>query len=182
MEKCVFKMEGDWIEMSSSWKEKMEEGLSKVQGGIDQGKQKIQTTQESMKIKREIQEQSRLKAEALLKLGQLTYKKLREGSVHDRDLQDASAEIVQQDTFIFQKNKELAVLNEQSTEVAVCGTCQKENDANAAFCGGCGAEMKKQDQPLATAVTPCPTCKTDMPDGANFCPCCGTATTNSTTI
>lgn len=74
MEKCVFKMEGDWIEMPSSWKEKMEEGLSKVQGGIDQGKQKIQTTQESMKIKREIQEQSRLKAEALLKLGQLTYK------------------------------------------------------------------------------------------------------------
>ncbi|MFK3936167.1 zinc ribbon domain-containing protein [Alkalihalobacillus sp. NPDC078783] len=168
--------------MSTSWKEKMEEGLSKVQGGIDQGKQKIQTTQETMKIKREIQEQSRLKAEALLKLGQLTYKKLRAGSIQDRELLDASAEIVEQDTFIYQKNKELSLLNEQAKDGAVCESCQKVNDANAAFCGGCGAEMKKQDQPEATTVTPCPTCKTDMPEGANFCPCCGTATTNSTTI
>ncbi|MDQ0206945.1 zinc ribbon domain-containing protein [Alkalicoccobacillus murimartini] len=168
--------------MTTGWKDKVGEGLSKVQGGIDQGKQKFQTSQEMMKIKREIQGKSAEKAEVLLQLGQKAYEKLRAGALLDEDLQSLSSQIVAHDTFVYQKSKELSVLSEESKLGVVCTQCHKENDANASFCGGCGSELVVEEKVDPTALVACGTCSESMPETSNFCPCCGTAATHQNNV
>src|SRR4051812_16683978 len=46
----------------------------------------------------------------------------------------------------------------------ICGACQSENPAGAAFCMTCGAALPRT----------CPSCGEQSPAGAKFCGACGT--------
>ncbi|TSB48504.1 zinc ribbon domain-containing protein [Alkalicoccobacillus porphyridii] len=162
--------------MTSGWKEKVGEGLSKVQGGIDQGKQKLQTTQEATRLKRDLQHRYSDKSEILLQLGQEAYRKLREGTLVDPELEGLSAKLIEKDVSIFMNQKELTnLMNDDSQAVVQCSHCQKENAADALFCGGCGTAIAA---PVTEeeAMVSCHVCSIDRPQTANFCPCCGTST------
>jgi len=162
--------------LSNNLQSKLGEGLSKFQGGIEQGKQKLQVVQEISKHKKEINETSIKKSKILLELGQSTYKKIRSGEIVDSDLNEMTKGIVGLDHLIYQSTKKISELNQSNADsnVLTCSSCQAPNDINAKFCGGCGAKMEKEPAVETSSGVSCVTCEEVLSDTANFCHCCGT--------
>ncbi|WP_169891047.1 zinc ribbon domain-containing protein [Litchfieldia alkalitelluris] len=162
--------------MSNNLQSKLGEGLSKFQGGIEQGKQKLQLVQEINRLKKEINEVSGKKAKVLLEVGQATYNKIRQGEITDPELVELTEKLVGFDHNIYQSRKKVAELNSTSDNQGgiTCPSCQTVNSNDAKFCGGCGAKVEAAATVLSVEGEPCVKCEESIPHDANFCPCCGT--------
>ena len=151
---------------------KMGEGLSKLQGGIEQGKNKQKTTQEVSKLKKQIQDTSAKKAELLINLGQAAYQLIREGKITDHQLIDLAQPMIGFDQVIYQANKTTAELTEENNKQYVCDCGAPINPADK-FCGNCGKKVTIEE-PEQIALIQCPSCEEEMPEDTKYCVSCGT--------
>lgn len=159
--------------MSNHLPSKLGEGLSKIQGGFEQGKQKLQVVQEITKLKRSINELSVEKSKVLLRLGQLTYYKLRSGELADTELQELSSSIMALDRESYQISKKITELSNSNPDQLICNHCGTSNGLNDKFCGGCGKKIEIKMDIDQTTASDCMACGQLVPDEANYCPCCG---------
>lgn len=164
--------------MSNQLPSKLGEGLSKIQGGFEQGKQKLQVVQELTKLKRSVNELSLEKSKVLLSLGQLTYHKLRSGDLVDKDLHELSTSIIGLDRESYQLSAKIAELSTSNPDQLICNHCGTANGLNDKFCGGCGNKVELKMEIDLSIASDCISCGQLVPDEANYCPCCGMRKSN----
>ncbi|KAA0548383.1 zinc ribbon domain-containing protein [Bacillus sp. BGMRC 2118] len=161
--------------MSSNLQSKLGEGLSKFQGGIEQGKQKLQIAQEVSRLKKEMNDTSTRKSKVLLEVGQAAYKKIRNGEITDPELIELTTKLVGYDSTIYQsitKITELQLSTDHNQEM-ICPSCQTANDEHAKFCGSCGEKILVEKLVDTEESEHCVKCEQSIPLDAHFCPCCG---------
>ncbi|WP_078553933.1 zinc ribbon domain-containing protein [Bacillus alkalicellulosilyticus] len=166
--------------MANDFQSKIGEGLSKFQGGIEQGKQKLQVTQEMNRLRKMIQELSVKKSAVLLELGQVTYKQIRAEAIAAEELVTISDQLVSLDKQIYLATKQLSEMNKTEDNAVVCGSCNEANGPNDKFCGSCGTPLEKPAEVDLSEGISCVTCEEIIPKEANFCPCCGSKSDNKT--
>jgi hypothetical protein len=159
-------------DLANDLQSKLGEGLSKVQGGIEQGKQRLQIAQEINKLKKSIAESSQKKSKILLEVGQLTYRKMRTGELQDADLLHMSNNIIDLDKQMYMATTQIAELSKTTQNGVLC-SCGTMNGMNDKFCGGCGAKIEQPAEIDLSTASSCSQCEEIVPVGANFCPCCG---------
>ncbi|ARK32568.1 zinc ribbon domain-containing protein [Halalkalibacter krulwichiae] len=160
--------------MSGHFQSKLGEGLSKFQGGIEQGKQKLQVAQEVSRLKKEIQETSVRKSKILLELGLRTYQKIRTGEIDDEELVELTKNVYGFDQHLYASSRKVAELNKKEEESgSVCPSCETVNSADAKFCGGCGTKVERAAAVESVEGTACVRCEETVPEEAQFCSCCG---------
>lgn len=166
--------------MSNQFQSKLETGLSKVQGGLEQGRQKLQVVQEINRLKKEIQEASVKKSNVLLEVGQATYAKIRNGEIEDPALLTITGQLIALDQQIYQSTMKISQLNSRNQEGQgkVCTTCQTSNGVDAKFCGGCGGKIDAEVKVELSVDATCDKCEESIPASAHFCPCCGSKVAN----
>ncbi|XXM72934.1 zinc ribbon domain-containing protein [Lysinibacillus sphaericus] len=161
--------------MSTNLQSKLGEGLSKFQGGIEQGKLKLQTVQEINKVKKEIHDVSVKKSKILLETGQRVYMKIRNLEIQDPELMELTSKLTELDQAIFEGSKKIAELSSRPDQNGmICPSCQTPNEVDAKFCGGCGAKVEKAAEVEAGTGEACLTCNEAVSPYANYCHCCGT--------
>lgn len=157
----------------SDLQSKLGEGLNKIQGSLQHGKQKIQTVQEISGYKKVIQEKAEARANLLLRLGEETYKKIRSGEIKDDSLNEFLTNIASFDKDIYQAQKSIESLN-LITESRSCKNCGTQVSNDDKFCGSCGQvqEMASVNMDQQEMVA-CPVCEEKIPSKSEFCVCCG---------
>jgi ribosomal protein L40E len=161
--------------LSTNLQSKLGEGLSKFQGGIEQGKLKLQTVQEINKVKKEIHDVSVKKSKILLETGQKVYMKIRNRELQDPELMELTSKLTELDQAIFEGSKKIAELSSRpDQEGAICPSCQTPNEMDAKFCGGCGAKVEKAAEAESDSGEVCASCSERVSPDANYCHCCGT--------
>ncbi|WP_263629633.1 zinc ribbon domain-containing protein [Bacillus tianshenii] len=158
--------------MANDLQTRLGEGLSKVQGGIEQGKQKLQVAQEISRLKKSMAECSLKKSKILLELGQVTYRKLRSGLIQDEELATHVGSIVGLDKQMYTASKQIIELS-KTTQNGIACSCGTVNGATDRFCGGCGSKIEQPNEIDLSTASACGKCEEVVPVGANFCPCCG---------
>ncbi|WP_379968812.1 zinc ribbon domain-containing protein [Ectobacillus sp. sgz5001026] len=153
--------------------ETLESGVTKLHGGIEQGKIKLQLAQEMVQLKREIQDLLQKKAEFLLELGQLAYLQLRSDELQKVDLVHTIDPIEKIDISIYQANKRLSELK-QSQEDGITCNCGAPLTMSDKFCGNCGTPNPMLNRAKETNLVKCQNCGQDTPNDASYCPVCGT--------
>ncbi len=61
---------------------------------------------------------------------------------------------------------------DEAPKAEACPECGTENDADANFCKGCGADISAEESE-PEPLTNCPDCGSDVDEDANFCSSCG---------
>lgn len=164
--------------MSNHLPSKLGEGLSKIQGGFEQGKQKLQVVQEVTKLKRSVNELSTDKSKILLRMGQLTHHKIRNKELSDSELQELSTSIIALDREIYQTSKKIAELSQTNPDQLICDHCGTANGLNDKFCGGCGRKVEIKIELDQSNAIDCMACGEKVPGEAKYCPCCGIRNNN----
>lgn len=161
--------------MSTNLQSKLGEGLSKFQGGIEQGKLKLQTVQEINKVKKEIHDVSVKKSKILLETGQKVYMKIRNLEIQDPELMELTSKLTELDQAIYEGSKKIAELSSRPDQGGtICPSCQTPNEMDAKFCGGCGAKVEKAVEMESDSSEACVSCSELVSPDANYCHCCGT--------
>jgi Double zinc ribbon len=161
--------------LSTNLQSKLGEGLSKFQGGIEQGKLKLQTVQEINKIKKEMHDASVKKSKILLEVGQNTYKKIRNNELQDPELVELTSKLTELDHSIYESSNKISVLKSSTDQhEVVCPSCSTPNEPNAKFCGGCGSKVEKAVDLESESGKACINCSEPVSLEANYCHCCGT--------
>lgn len=164
--------------MSTNLQSKLGEGLSKFQGGIEQGKLKLQTVQEINKIKKEMHDVSVKKSKILLEVGQSAYKKIRNSELQDQELMELTAKLTELDHSIYEAARKIAELKSSPDQNGiVCPSCSTPNEPDAKFCGGCGSKVEKANELESDSGKACAGCSEPVSLEANYCHCCGTKVT-----
>lgn len=148
-------------------------GLNMLQGSLQQGKQKLQIAQEISQQKKLINENAEKKAELLLKMGEMVYKKIRTGEIADGQLDTVAKEIIQFDQRIYQSQQTLAQLNMSSQQRQSCTSCGGPITTDDKFCGACGQKVEHAQATTRIETEACPVCEADVPVNTAFCVCCG---------
>jgi hypothetical protein len=161
--------------LSSNLQSKLGEGLSKFQGGIEQGKLKLQTVQEINKLKKDIHDTSVKKSKTLLELGQKVYKKIRIGEIQDQELLDLTSTLVDMDHVIYKTSRKVNELSSQPGQenAIICPACETPNDLDSKFCGGCGVKVEQGVEIEPESTNGCLHCGEQISPVANYCHCCG---------
>ena len=127
----------------------------------------IQKESEKLKIKKSINEYEDLKAQALLKLGIMTFDKIRKNKIYDEDFNDLCEEIKNYDIEIYTKYMSLRNFEKESNKTTCeCGYVAFKNEK---FCPQCGNSLIKEEK-LSII---CPNCNQETDEDSNFCACCG---------
>ncbi|MBB6453082.1 RNA polymerase subunit RPABC4/transcription elongation factor Spt4 [Salirhabdus euzebyi] len=150
---------------------KFTEGVSKLQGGLQQGKQKFQNAQEAQKVKRNIAHLSNQKGKLLIELGQALYFEYRKGAIVNEEITNRAAAIEELDVTLHQQ---LTLLNELTSSkdegfACECGTSLSHADQ---FCPNCGTKVVKPEEEIKETKV-CNSCSQEIPFDANFCNVCG---------
>ena len=148
-------------------------GLNMLQGSLQQGKQKLQLAQEISQQKKLINENAEKKAELLLKMGELVYKKIRTAELSDPQLDAFAKDIIQYDQRIYQSQQTLVQLNFTSQQGKNCNSCGGPITADDKFCGSCGQKVEQPQAAANVETAACPVCEAEVPAHAAFCICCG---------
>ncbi|WP_339180313.1 zinc ribbon domain-containing protein [Paenibacillus sp. FSL H8-0317] len=159
--------------MSSNFQNIIGEGLSKLQGGIEQGKQKLQTAQEISELNKHTNEFNQRKGKILLDLGQLAYYKIRTGQISDIEMTELTKDVLQLDQKIYDSLRQLSELNNAKPQGTTCGNCGNLTDGIDKYCGSCGSKVEIQQDLLIQGDSECLSCGELAPLHANHCPCCG---------
>ena len=105
------------------------------------------------------------RAEAVLQLGEIQYKMLRETK------QEVSDEVLSIVESIAKIDLEIAKITGIWMEAeGQCPNCGGQIGVNSAFCGSCGYSMKEH---AAQFIGTCKRCGAEVKKGQNFCEVCG---------
>ncbi len=154
--------------------EKIEGTVSKFQSGLEDGKSKIQVAQEISKHKKTSKEASEEKAMLLFRLGEVAYRKLRDGEIPTTDFEVFIEKIIKKDKEIFDNQKAIESLSNSQKPESLCSNCGAKVLQHDKFCGSCGTkvEVEKETDPLT--LTECHSCSTQITISSTYCPSCGT--------
>lgn len=127
----------------------------------------IQKESEKVKIKKRINECEDLKAQVLLKLGIMTFDKIRKGEIIDSNFDDLCNDIKSLDIEIYTKYMELRSFEKENKKISCeCGYVAFKNEK---FCPQCGKSLVKEEKLYIT----CPYCNEETEKDSKFCSCCG---------
>ena len=127
----------------------------------------IQKESEKIKIKKSINEYEDLKPQSLLKLGIMTFDKIRKNEIHDKDFNEICEEIKNYDIEIYTKYMQLKnIENENNKTTCECGYVALKNEK---FCPQCGKSLIKDE----VSYIICPNCNQEIDEDSKFCSCCG---------
>lgn len=127
----------------------------------------IQKESEKIKMKKGINDYEDLKAQALLKLGIMTYDKIRKGEIIDEEFNLLSDEIKNLDIEIYTKHMQLKSFENKSNKtVCKCGYVAFKNEK---FCPQCGKNLIEEEKSYII----CKHCNQETEKDSNFCACCG---------
>ena len=127
----------------------------------------IQKESEKIKIKKSINEYEDLKSQSLLKLGIMTFDKIRKNEIHDKDFNKICEEIKNYDIEIYTKYMQLKnIENENNKTTCECGYVALKNEK---FCPQCGKSLIKDE----VSYIICPNCNQEIDEDSKFCSCCG---------
>ena len=127
----------------------------------------IQKESEKIKIKKNINECEDLKAQILLKLGIMTFDKIRKGEITDTDFDTLCDDIKNLDIEIYTKYIQLRELENKSKKTTCqCGYVAFKNEK---FCPQCGKSLIEEEKTYIT----CQNCNQETEIDSNFCACCG---------
>lgn len=127
----------------------------------------IQIESEKIKIKKSISDCEDLKAQALLKLGIMTFDKIRKGEIMDTDFDILCDEIKNLDIEIYTNYMQLRNFENKSKKtICQCGYVAFKNEK---FCPQCGKSLTEEEKFYIT----CENCNKEIEKGSNFCTCCG---------
>ncbi len=127
----------------------------------------IQKESERIKIKKSINDCEDLKAQILLKLGIMTFDKIRKNEIIDEDFDTLCHEIKTLDIEIYTKYMQLrSIENESKKTTCQCGYVAFKNEK---FCPQCGKSLIEEEKEYII----CPSCNQEIEKDSNFCACCG---------
>lgn len=127
----------------------------------------IQKESEKIKIKKSINDYEDLKAQVLLKLGIMTFDKIRKGDLIDGDFDNLCDDIKKFDIEIYKKYMQLRQFeNENKRTTCECGYVAFKNEK---FCPQCGKSLIEEQISYIT----CQSCYEETEKDSNFCACCG---------
>lgn len=127
----------------------------------------IQKESEKIKIKKSINDCEDLKAQVLLKLGIMTFDKIRKGEIIDMDFDILCDEIKNLDIEIYTKYMQLRNFEKESKKTTCqCGYVAFKNEK---FCPQCGKSLIEEEKLYIT----CQNCNEETEKDSNFCACCG---------
>lgn len=127
----------------------------------------IQKESEKIKIKKNINDCEDLKAQILLKLGIITFDKIRKGEIIDNDFDILCEEIKNLDIEIYKKYMQLRSFEKEiKKNICKCGYVAFKNEK---FCPQCGKNLVEDEKLYIT----CPYCNQETEKDSNFCACCG---------
>ena len=127
----------------------------------------IQKESEKIKIKKSINEYEDLKSQSLLKLGIMTFDKIRKNEIHDKDFNEICEEIKNYDIEIYTKYMQLKnIENENNKTTCECGYVALKNEK---FCPQCGKSLIKDEVSYIIS----PNCNQKIDEDSKFCSCCG---------
>ncbi|MEK4439095.1 zinc ribbon domain-containing protein [Paenibacillus sp. FSL K6-2862] len=164
--------------MSNNFQNIIGEGLSKLQGGIEQGKQKLQTAQEINELNKHANDLNQKKSKILLDLGQLAYYKIRTGQISDIEMTELTKDVLQLDQQIYGSLRQLSQLNNSKQQGTTCEKCGNLTDGIDKYCGSCGSKVEVQQVIVNQGDLECLSCGELAPLNANHCPCCGMRMSN----
>ena len=152
---------------------KIGDGITKLQGSLQQGKQKLQTVQEISQLKKTGTEASAKRLELIVDLGEKVYELIRRGAVELPNLTQTVETIQQQDAIVYQVNKTVSEMNSKNEDSHTC-ECGTSVNSNVKFCGSCGKKVViPESVNYDTYTHQCLTCGEMNPNGSSFCGCCG---------
>jgi len=132
----------------------------------------IKNNNESIKIKNIIKDAENKKALLLIEMGNLTYQKIREDFIIDKDFDTISNEILELDKIIYANSKELENIKKiNTTSKCECGNEMKKSDK---FCSICG---KKSEELNDNKTIQCEFCNEYIDIDSTYCVCCGNRVT-----
>lgn len=127
----------------------------------------IQKESEKIKIKKSINDCEDLKAQILLKLGIMTFDKIRKGEIVDNDFDILCEDIKNLDIEIYTKYMQLRSFEKEIKKtICECGYVAFKDEK---FCPQCGKNLIEDEKLYIT----CPYCNQETEKDSNFCACCG---------
>lgn len=127
----------------------------------------IQKESEKIKIKKSINEYEDLKASSLLKLGIMTFEKIRKNQIVDSDFSEICEEIKNYDIEIYQRYMQLRSFENENKKITCeCGYVALKNEK---FCPQCGNNLVKEE--MRSII--CNNCHEKIDEDSIFCSCCG---------
>lgn len=127
----------------------------------------IQKESEKIKIKKSINDYEDLKAQGLLKLGIITYDKIRKGEIIDEEFNSLCNEIKGFDIEIYTRHMQLRSFENKSNKIVCqCGYVAFKNEK---FCPQCGKSLIEEKKSYII----CKYCNQETEKDSNFCSCCG---------
>ena len=127
----------------------------------------IQKESEKIKLKKEINEFEDLKAKSLLKLGIMTFDKIRKNEIVNKDFDEICEEIKKFDIEIYTKYMQIYKFEKENSKTTCeCGYVAFKNEQ---FFPQCGKSLIKEEKPSII----CPNCSQEIDEDSIFCTCCG---------
>ncbi|MGA9288414.1 MAG: zinc ribbon domain-containing protein [Anaerobacillus sp.] len=147
-------------------------GLSRIQDGLQQGKNKLQTAQEVSQLRKTASDAATNREKIIKQLGELAYRLVRKGDVQHTELNEQAERVIQYDIELYHANRDLEIQlrKESNGQTCECGATVSEEDT---FCGSCGNKVDVHESP-SVATNTCIKCQESIPEVAQFCGCCGT--------
>ena len=116
----------------------------------------IQKESEKIKLKKEINEFEDLKAKSLLKLGIMTFDKIRKNEIVNKDFDEICEEIKKFDIEIYTKYMQIYKFEKENSKTTCeCGYVAFKNEK---FCPQCGKSLIKEEKPSII----CPNCSQEI--------------------
>ena len=159
----------------SDFQNKVGGGLNKIQGSLQQGKQKLQTVQEISQIEQTLSSLRQKRQELIVLMGNKVHKKVRLNELNDADFTEISTNIETLDKKIYHQAKAVEELKATNENMYICTSCNSEITPSDKFCGSCGTPVIIPIT-IEEVLKTCKECEENIPNSASFCPCCGHAT------
>ncbi|WP_041701845.1 zinc ribbon domain-containing protein [Gottschalkia acidurici] len=149
-----------------------QKGLSSVQKGLQEGKEKFQNSQEIISLKMKISEKESRRAKLVSLVGEIAYMKIRKGEIDSTDFSGLLDEIKEVDKYIYNNLKiiEEKIRDKTNTTACKCGNMLMNSDK---FCGACGASVEVKNEEDIIDYISCSKCEEVIPASSEFCSCCG---------
>ncbi len=147
----------------------IENGISKIEKGFEQGKNKMDSRKEISQLNKKLNELNSRKQQSLQELGSMVYNLVSKGLIENEEIKEKCNNIAGYQHLIYENKKEvenIKILKEGFK--CECGNTLYSDDK---FCGNCGKKVEIQEEEV-TYIT-CRRCETEINEEANFCPCCG---------
>ncbi|MGL6107130.1 zinc ribbon domain-containing protein [Romboutsia sp.] len=112
-----------------------------------------------------VEEAQTEKTSLLLEMGMLTYRKIRENRINDKDFDNICKEILELDKIIYANKLDL---EEERKLTCECGNIINTDDK---FCSECGNKISTEEK-LEDFIV-CKHCEYEIDLDSNYCICCG---------